>query len=107
MKDWPYSSFHRWVKQRVYPLDWDCKTQGIMEFGLRYHCYEMSLVGYAVLTLTRFEISDLPCHSEFLPVRAAYPTFGILEIPAYVLLSSVEVPRRFFFKTQADGCGYC
>ena len=21
-KDWPYSSFHRWVKRGVYPVDW-------------------------------------------------------------------------------------
>jgi len=20
--DWPYSSFHRYVKQEIYPLDW-------------------------------------------------------------------------------------
>ncbi len=23
-KDWPYSSFHRWVKAGVYPIDWGC-----------------------------------------------------------------------------------
>jgi putative transposase len=22
VKDWPYSTFHRWVEQGVYPLDW-------------------------------------------------------------------------------------
>jgi putative transposase len=22
VKDWPYSTFHRWVRQGVYPLDW-------------------------------------------------------------------------------------
>lgn len=32
VKDWPYSSFHRWVKQGVYPLAWGCKPQGNIEF---------------------------------------------------------------------------
>jgi putative transposase len=31
-RDWPYSTFHRWVKQGVYPPDWGSKSRGIMEF---------------------------------------------------------------------------
>lgn len=31
-RDWPYSSFHRWVKRGVYTLDWGCQAQGEMEF---------------------------------------------------------------------------
>jgi putative transposase len=30
-KDWPYSSFHRWVKRGVYPVDWAASSQ-IMEY---------------------------------------------------------------------------
>ncbi|MCG8587180.1 MAG: transposase [Pirellulales bacterium] len=30
-KDWPHSSFHRWVRQDVYPQDWGCGTP--MEFS--------------------------------------------------------------------------
>jgi len=32
VQDWPYSTFHRWVKQGVYPADWGSKAHGIMEF---------------------------------------------------------------------------
>ncbi|KAA5544659.1 transposase [Roseiconus nitratireducens] len=27
-KDWPHSSFHRWVKKGVYPEHWGCYTRG-------------------------------------------------------------------------------
>src|SRR2546423_15617184 len=26
-KDWPYSSFHRWVAQGVYPVDWAASAE--------------------------------------------------------------------------------
>jgi len=32
VRDWPYSTFHRWVKQGVYPSDWGSKAQRIIEF---------------------------------------------------------------------------
>ena len=32
VQDWPYSTFHRWVKHGVYPQLWGSKAQGIMEF---------------------------------------------------------------------------
>jgi putative transposase len=32
-KDWPYSSFHRYVKQGVYPLDWGA-TKDIKDLAL-------------------------------------------------------------------------
>jgi len=32
VRDWPYSTFHRWVKQGVYPPDWGSKVDGTMEF---------------------------------------------------------------------------
>jgi putative transposase len=32
VKDWPFSTFHRWVKQGIYPPDWGSKTHGVMEF---------------------------------------------------------------------------
>jgi putative transposase len=32
VQDWPYSTFHRWVKQGVYPPDWGSKVHGVMEF---------------------------------------------------------------------------
>ena len=32
VQDWPYSTFHRWVKQGVYPQLWGSKAHGIMEF---------------------------------------------------------------------------
>ena len=25
-KDWPHSSFHRWVREGIYPEDWGCQT---------------------------------------------------------------------------------
>lgn len=29
VRDWPYSTFHRWVDRRVYPVDWDgCEPPG-------------------------------------------------------------------------------
>ena len=31
-KDWPYSTFHRWVRQGVYTPNWGCKTDGILTF---------------------------------------------------------------------------
>ncbi|GAB4154179.1 MAG: hypothetical protein Tsb009_30730 [Planctomycetaceae bacterium] len=31
--DWPYSSFHRWVKQGVYDSDWGCGEFGIETFS--------------------------------------------------------------------------
>jgi putative transposase len=30
-RDWPYSSFHRYVRRRVYPADWGAGT--VMTFG--------------------------------------------------------------------------
>ena len=32
VKDWPYSTFHRWVKRGVYPLDWGSTPHEIMGF---------------------------------------------------------------------------
>ena len=26
-KDWPYSSFHRWVKRGAYPIDWAASSE--------------------------------------------------------------------------------
>ena len=31
-KDWPYSTFHRWVRQGVYPPNWGCKADGNLAF---------------------------------------------------------------------------
>lgn len=31
-KDWPYTSFHRWVRANVYPKDWGCWKDGILQF---------------------------------------------------------------------------
>ncbi len=31
-KDWPHSSFHRWVGQGVYDRDWGCGEQGALVF---------------------------------------------------------------------------
>lgn len=31
-RDWPYSSFHRWVRRRAYPRDWGCGTSGPVAF---------------------------------------------------------------------------
>ena len=28
-RDWPYSSFHRWVGRGVYPVDWGCSGSGV------------------------------------------------------------------------------
>jgi putative transposase len=28
-RDWPYSSFHRWVRLSVYPPDWGCSPAGV------------------------------------------------------------------------------
>jgi putative transposase len=30
--DWPYSSFHRWVKLGVYPQEWGCGSAGTARF---------------------------------------------------------------------------
>ncbi len=27
VKDWPYSSFHNYVQQGIYPINWACKTE--------------------------------------------------------------------------------
>ena len=32
VQDWPYSTFHRWVKQGVYPPAWGSRAYGVMEF---------------------------------------------------------------------------
>jgi putative transposase len=31
-KDWPYSSFQRWVDAGVYALDWGCRSRGPLNF---------------------------------------------------------------------------
>ena len=31
-RDWPYSSFHRWVKLGVYSKDWGCPEHGPLRF---------------------------------------------------------------------------
>jgi putative transposase len=31
-KDWPYSSFHRWVDQGVYDAEWGSLDQGVLKF---------------------------------------------------------------------------
>lgn len=31
-RDWPFSSFHRWVAQGAYTIDWGCQTQGLIDF---------------------------------------------------------------------------
>ena len=33
-KDWPHSSFHRWVRYGVYPLNWACGQQPQPDFSL-------------------------------------------------------------------------
>jgi len=37
VRDWPYSTFHRWVKEGVYPYDWggDGADDEALEFGER------------------------------------------------------------------------
>ncbi|MGE4001770.1 MAG: transposase [Planctomycetaceae bacterium] len=32
-KDWPHSSFHRWVKKGVYEPDWGCSRNGLLRFS--------------------------------------------------------------------------
>jgi putative transposase len=32
VRDWPYSSFHRWVRLGVYPPHWGSKINGALEF---------------------------------------------------------------------------
>ena len=32
VRDWPYSTFHRWVKSGAYLEDWGCKIHGILNF---------------------------------------------------------------------------
>lgn len=31
-RDWPWSSFHRWVQIGVYPADWACSHHGQLDF---------------------------------------------------------------------------
>jgi putative transposase len=31
-RDWPFSSFHRWVRRGDYPPDWGCTTHGPLQF---------------------------------------------------------------------------
>lgn len=31
-RDWPYSTFHRWVKRGVYNPDWGCPLEGRLDF---------------------------------------------------------------------------
>jgi len=31
-QDWPYSSFHRWVKRGVYDINWGCGQRGPLSF---------------------------------------------------------------------------
>jgi len=32
VRDWPYSTFHRWVEQGVYPLDWAGGDEGVLNY---------------------------------------------------------------------------
>lgn len=32
-RDWPYSTFHRWVKRGVYNSDWGCSLNGPLDFS--------------------------------------------------------------------------
>jgi putative transposase len=31
--DWPYSTFHRWVKLGVYDSHWGCSSRGPLDFS--------------------------------------------------------------------------
>jgi putative transposase len=31
-RDWPFSTFHRWVKRGVYEPNWGCRNNGVMDF---------------------------------------------------------------------------
>lgn len=31
-RDWPYSSFHRWVQKGAYDVNWGCAASGLMKF---------------------------------------------------------------------------
>jgi len=31
--DWPYSTFHRWVKQGTYNQQWGCKVTEMFDFA--------------------------------------------------------------------------
>ena len=31
-RDWPHSTFHRWVERGVYEPDWGCAKKGVLEF---------------------------------------------------------------------------
>ena len=33
LRDWPHSSFHKWVERGVYELDWGCGLSASPEFG--------------------------------------------------------------------------
>ena len=33
--DWPYSTFHRYVEQGIYPLDWACEPDFDVQGGER------------------------------------------------------------------------
>ncbi|BAP55817.1 hypothetical protein THII_1520 [Thioploca ingrica] len=34
VRDWKYSSFHRWVAHGVYPIDWATSNRNVMDVGL-------------------------------------------------------------------------
>ena len=33
VRDWPYSSFHVYVRRGVYPVDWACGSSGVIDSG--------------------------------------------------------------------------
>ena len=35
VRDWPYSTFHRWVERGVYPLDWAGSDKAELDTGER------------------------------------------------------------------------
>ena len=32
-RDWPHSSFHRWVREGVYEPEWGCLSHGVLDFS--------------------------------------------------------------------------
>ena len=35
VEDWPYSSFHAYVRRGIYPADWACSSDEVIEVGER------------------------------------------------------------------------
>jgi hypothetical protein len=74
VRDWHYSTFHRWVKQGVYDVNWGCSIHEPGRVRCAYHIHE-HLLCYGFWCFASHPLLICVCL-----VRTAYPTLGFVYV---------------------------